>query len=41
MLENEALRPFPRQPDGQHLTPEGYRLLAESLAPMVVRAIGR
>ena len=41
MLENEALRPFPRQPDGQHLTPEGYRLLAESLAPMVVRAIRR
>jgi acyl-CoA thioesterase I len=41
MLENGALRPYPRQPDGQHLTPEGYRLLAESLAPMVVHAIGR
>jgi acyl-CoA thioesterase-1 len=40
MLENGALRGFPRQPDGQHLTPEGYRALAESLVGQVTGAIG-
>jgi len=41
MLENNMLHGFPHQPDGQHLTPEGYRMLAESLAAQVASAIGR
>jgi acyl-CoA thioesterase-1 len=41
MLENNMLHGLPHQPDGQHLTPEGYRLLAESLAAQVASAIGR
>jgi acyl-CoA thioesterase-1 len=35
------LRGLPHQPDGQHLTPEGYRMLAESLLPQVTGALGR
>jgi acyl-CoA thioesterase-1 len=38
---NGMLRGLPHQPDGQHLTPEGYRMLAEALAPQVAGAIGR
>jgi acyl-CoA thioesterase-1 len=41
VLENARLRRFPHQPDGQHLTPEGYRMLAESLLPLVTGALGR
>ena len=41
MLENNMLHGLPHQPDGQHLTPEGYRMLAESLAAQVASAIGR
>ena len=41
MLQNNALRGLPHQPDGQHLTPEGYHMLAESLASQVAGAIGR
>ena len=41
MLPNSALRGLPHQPDGQHLTPEGYHMLAESLASQVAGAIGR
>lgn len=41
MLANGMLHGLPHQPDGQHLTPEGYRMLAESLASRVARAIGR
>jgi acyl-CoA thioesterase-1 len=41
MLPNNALRGLPHQPDGQHLTPEGYHMLAESLASQVAGAIGR
>jgi len=41
MLANGMLHGFPHQPDGQHLTPEGYRMLAESLASQVAAAIGR
>jgi len=41
MLENGMLRGYARQPDGQHLTPEGYRMLAESLAAQVASALGR
>jgi acyl-CoA thioesterase-1 len=31
----------PHQPDGQHLTPEGHRMLAEQIASEVAGAIGR
>jgi len=41
MLENSMLRGLPHQPDGQHLTPEGYRALAQSLAAQVMSAMGR
>jgi acyl-CoA thioesterase-1 len=41
MLANGMLRGLPHQPDGQHLTPEGYHMLAESLASQVAGAIGR
>jgi acyl-CoA thioesterase-1 len=41
MLENSMLHGLPHQPDRQHLTPEGYRGLAESLAAPVAAAIGR
>jgi acyl-CoA thioesterase-1 len=41
MLPNAMLHGLPHQPDGQHLTPEGYRMLAEALLPQVVAAMGR
>jgi acyl-CoA thioesterase-1 len=41
MLANGMLHGLPHQPDGQHLTPEGYHMLAEALAPQVSGAIGR
>ena len=41
MLENGMLHGLPHQPDGQHLTPEGYHRLAESLASQAAAAIGR
>jgi acyl-CoA thioesterase-1 len=41
MLGNGMLRGLPHQPDGQHLTPEGYRMLAASLASQVAGVIGR
>jgi acyl-CoA thioesterase I len=41
MLGNGMLGGLPHQPDGQHLTPEGYRMLAEQLASQVSGAIGR
>ena len=41
MLPNGMLRGLPHQPDGQHLTPEGYHMLAQSLASQVSGAIGR
>jgi acyl-CoA thioesterase I len=34
-------RGYPRQPDGQHLTPEGYRALAAHLLPQVIAALGQ
>ncbi len=40
VMENSALRGLPHQPDGQHLTPEGYRMLAQSFASDVARALG-
>lgn len=41
MMENSAFRGLPKQPDGQHPTPEGYRMLAESVASEVASAVGR
>jgi acyl-CoA thioesterase-1 len=41
MLPNNAFRGPPHQPDGQHLTPEGYRMIAEYLASQVAGAIRR
>jgi acyl-CoA thioesterase-1 len=41
MIPNDTFRGLPRQPDGQHLTPEGYHLLAEQLASQVAGVIGR
>lgn len=41
MLPNGMLRGLPHQPDGQHLTPEGYRMLAEQLVGEVAAALGK
>jgi acyl-CoA thioesterase I len=41
MLGNSMLGGLPHQPDGQHLTPEGYHMLAQSLASQVAGVIGR
>ena len=41
VMENNALRGLPHQPDGQHLTPEGYRMLAQSYASDVARSLGQ
>ena len=41
MLPNSVFKGLPHQPDGQHLTPEGYHMLAVSLASQVAGAIGR
>jgi len=39
MCPNAMLRGKPRQVDGQHLTPEGYRMLAQQLAGPVASAL--
>jgi acyl-CoA thioesterase-1 len=41
MCNNGMLGGLPHQPDGQHLTPEGYHMLAEALAGEVAAALGR
>lgn len=41
MLENDMQHGLPHQPDGEHLTAEGYRMLAESIAAQVESAIGK
>ena len=41
MLPNSMLRGLPHQGDGQHLTPEGYHMLAEQLVSQVAGALGR
>jgi acyl-CoA thioesterase-1 len=41
MLPNSAFHGMPHQPDGQHLTPEGYHMIAEQLASQVAGAVGR
>ena len=43
VLGNQMLHAIPsqdRQPDGQHLTPDGYRLVASWLFPQVAQALG-
>jgi acyl-CoA thioesterase-1 len=39
MAANSMNRGLPHQPDGQHLTPEGYRMLATTLLPEVEGSI--
>jgi acyl-CoA thioesterase-1 len=39
MLPNGMLHGLPHQPDGQHLTPEGYHMLAEELVAQVAAAL--
>lgn len=41
MIPNSSFRGLPHQPDGQHLTPEGYHMLAEHVASQVAGVIGR
>jgi acyl-CoA thioesterase I len=41
MLENGIFRGLPKQPDGQHLTPEGYHAVAAHLLPQVMSAFRR
>ena len=41
MLPNEMFRGKPRQTDGQHLTPEGYHMLAQQLVGPVASALRR
>jgi len=41
MMANNMLKGLPHQPDGQHLTPEGYHMVAEHLASQVAASIGR
>ena len=41
MVPNNRFRGLPHQPDGQHLTPEGYHMLAQSLASQVAGAVRR
>jgi acyl-CoA thioesterase-1 len=40
MLPNNVFRGLPHQPDGQHLTPQGYHMVAQHLASQVAGAIG-
>jgi acyl-CoA thioesterase-1 len=39
MLSNGMFRGKPHQPDGMHLTPEGYRMLAQQLVGPVTSAL--
>jgi acyl-CoA thioesterase-1 len=41
MMENGMFRGLPRQADGQHMTPEGYRMLADAIAGQVEGVLGR
>jgi acyl-CoA thioesterase-1 len=41
MLENGMLHGLPHQPDGEHLTAEGYRMLAQSLVEQVAGGLGK
>jgi acyl-CoA thioesterase I len=41
MVPNQMSHGLPHQPDGIHLTPEGYRMLAAALVSQVSSAIGQ
>ena len=41
LLPNGMLHGLPHQPDGQHLTPEGYHMLAQELVGQVAGALRR
>jgi acyl-CoA thioesterase-1 len=41
MCPNGMFRGLPHQPDGQHLTPEGYHMLAAKLVGQVAGALRR
>jgi acyl-CoA thioesterase I len=41
LLPNGMLHGLPHQPDGQHLTPEGYHMLAEELVGQMAGALRR
>jgi len=41
LLPNGMLQGLPHQPDGQHLTPERYHMLAEELVDQVADALKR
>jgi acyl-CoA thioesterase I len=41
LLGNGMLHGLPHQPDGMHLTPEGYHMLAEAIASQVTGVLGR
>lgn len=41
MMENPVFRRFPKQADGQHLTPAGYHDLARWILPKVIAALPR
>jgi acyl-CoA thioesterase-1 len=41
MMENPVFRRYPKQADGQHLTPAGYHDLARWVLPKVVAALSR
>jgi acyl-CoA thioesterase-1 len=41
VLPNGMLDGLPHQPDGQHLTPEGYHRLAQELVGKVAAALGK
>jgi acyl-CoA thioesterase I len=41
MMPNSSFSGLPHQPDGMHLTREGYHMLAERVAPEVMSAVGR
>jgi acyl-CoA thioesterase-1 len=41
LLPNGMLQGLPHQPDGQHLTPEGYHMLADELVGQVADALKR
>ena len=41
MMENPVFRRYPKQADGQHLTPAGYHDLARCVLPKVIAALSR
>ena len=41
MMENPVFRRYPKQADGQHLTPAGYHDLARWILPKVVQALSQ